>query len=118
MGTAGRRVLVDLREHGLRAAAPRVQPQVPDARIRAFPNKQVLTLPPRPLWEFENSRILYDNDLVTTLRLLAFFSLFFGVVIGISVRCVFSSLLLKASVLANFREGFDVHRGHNLPVVF
>ena len=51
-------------EHGLRAAAPRVQPEVPDA-LHPRLSEQAGT-DPRPLcfFEFQNNMILHGNELV------------------------------------------------------
>lgn len=52
-------------EHGLRAAAPGVQPQVPDALHTGVPQQAGAASPPPPhVLEFENNVILYNNNLV------------------------------------------------------
>ena len=99
---------VGLAEHGLRAAAPRVQPQVPDALHPSIPQQAGTDLASAArcgnLKIVESFMILIWSLRFThcLLSFSLFFVFFFGVVIGISVRCIFSSLLLKASVLTQF----------------
>ena len=73
VGTAGRRVLVwDLRNMGYVQQRRESSLKYQTRCIRAFPNKQVPTL---PLWECENSRILYHNLVTAFYALLSFFVL-------------------------------------------